>query len=85
LVDERYVRVAVGRDYGDVAPVRGHVLFAALPPAKASLDPPEVEVTIVSVPSRDHPLGFAPDDQPTPAAPEPLGGRPPDVPHLKSR
>jgi hypothetical protein len=57
------VRVAVGRDYHDAAPVRGHVVFAAPPPADASADPPEVEVAFAGVPSRTYPLGFASDDE----------------------
>lgn len=60
LVDERYVRVAVGRDYTEAAPVRGHVAFAS-PPADLTPAPPEVNVTILAIPSRDTPLGFMPD------------------------
>jgi transglutaminase-like putative cysteine protease len=63
LIGERYVRIAVGRDYRDATPVRGHVVFAAPPPTNAAPDPPEVEVAIAGVPSRTSPLGFAPDDE----------------------
>ncbi len=77
-VDEGYVRVAVGRDHTDAAPMRGHVIFAAPPQAHISPDPPKVDVAIAHVPSRDQPLGFTPDDPDLWAAPGPVAGRPPE-------
>ena len=65
-VDERYVRVAVGRDYSDAAPVRGHVIFAAPPATTTRGDPPVVEVSIARVHSPTDPLGFTADSQTLP-------------------
>jgi transglutaminase-like putative cysteine protease len=73
-VDERYVRVAVGRDYSDAAPVRGHVIFAAPPDAEIRSDPPSVEVSIVRIASPNVPLGFTVDGET--AAEEDGAGRP---------
>jgi transglutaminase-like putative cysteine protease len=62
-VDERYVRVAAGRDYSDAAPVRGHVVFAAPPASGVRSDPPIVKLSIVRISSSSEPLGFRPDGQ----------------------
>jgi len=73
-VDERYVRVAAGRDYSDAAPVRGHVMFAAPPPTEVRSDPPIVEVSIVRISSSNDPLGFTLDGETLPG--EDAAGRP---------
>lgn len=70
-VDDRYVRVAIGRDYSDAAPVRGHVAFATATPGEAVPDP-EVTVEITSgtgvvskpadAPGREPGLGALPEN-----------------------
>ncbi len=62
-VDERYIRVAAGRDYSDATPVRGHVVFAAPPETGVRSDPPVVEVLIARISSSSDPLGFTPDGE----------------------
>jgi transglutaminase-like putative cysteine protease len=47
-VDDAYVRTAVGRDYNDAAPVRGHVVFAT-PTSPEAVPDPEVTVEIARV------------------------------------
>ena len=78
-VDDRYVRVATGRDYADAAPVRGHVIFATPPSAGSRSRPPIVEVSITRIPSAAVPLGFAPGDG-TLRGEDALGRRQADAP-----
>jgi hypothetical protein len=65
-VDERYVRVAVARDYSDAAPARGHVIFATPLATTTRGDAPVVEVSISRVRSLKDPLAFAADSETVP-------------------
>jgi len=57
--DERYVKTAVGRDYTEAAPLRGHLVTASPEPAHSS-DPPQVEVRITALASDDVPFPAIP-------------------------